>query len=449
MILSTPRIIAIDDEQRDLDGLTSGLNQLGLACLPFRFTGDTEDIQPCPHVRVIFADLHLNESGAGSDQTKHFSLIGGLIEETIKPSGPYVLILWTKYSNQARSLRRFLERLSNTATPLAVKSIDKMQHLDTSRKLKNTENLVAEITGLFNQEPQITALLGWEERVLGAAAETVSSIFNLTEKQNRKNDVGKLLAHLAVGAVGKNHVEQDRFHAVNEALLPILTDRIAIMRSINDSQQKTWKKAFKNSDTGSPLDLKKAAKLNSLIHIGPSKDTVDGTRRGAVIALPKKLSEKAFKQQFGIEQGEAAAKQFFSKGFVETDAKFRWVLVQCQANCDYAQNQPGPLPYYLGLELPEGSKDKSGKPPAALWTSPPFESEGEIRLLHVSARFQVSLSPGSAKRQKSLYRLREQLLNDLIYQIHGYGARPGILSFREFSPRQGKSGKQSHGAKRK
>ena len=448
MILSLPRIIAIDDAQKDLDGLTRGLNQLGLACLPFHFTGDTEDIRPCPHVRVIFADLHLNESGAVSDHAQDFSRIGGLIEQTIMPSGPYVLILWTRYSDQADKLRQYLdERLRNTSRPLAVKSIDKMHHLDSSGKIKSTKKLVTEITNLFAQQPQITALLGWETRVLGAAAETVSSIFNLAAEQNSGNDVGRLLAHLAVGAVGKTHVEKDRFHAVNEALLPILTDRIAALRSKNENKN-TWKKAFKTSDTGRSLFLKEVAELNRLIHIAPQMDRDEGTRRGVVIALPKRLSERAFRVKFGIEQDEAALKQFFCKGFVEKDERFRWVLVQCQASCDYAQNQPGPLPYYLGLELPVESKDKDGKPPVALWTSPPFESAGEIRLLHVNARFQVSLSLGSAKRQKSLYRLREQLLNELVYQIHSYGARPGILSYREFRPRQEKSGKQSHRAKR-
>lgn len=434
MIRPAPRIIAIDDEQEDLDGLAKGLNQMGLACLSFHFTGDTEGIRSCPHVRVIFADLHLNEGSAGSDNTQHFSLIGGLIQDTIKPSGPYILILWTKYSDKADSLHRFLgERLETTPRPLAVKAIDKMHHLEPNGNVRSTEKLVAEITSLLDKEPQIAAMLDWEEKVLNATASTVSSIFNLAEEQNRGDDVGRLLARLALEAVGENHVEPDRFHAVNEALLPILTDRIAAMRSKDDSE-KIWKSAFNSSDTESALSLEKAAKLNRLIHIASPMDAEDGTQRGAVIALPGKLSGNAFEREFSLKQEEAASKQFLCKNFAEENEKFRWVLVQCQAVCDYAQNQPGPLPYYLGLELPQASVSKSGKPPAALWTSPPFESEGATRLLHVSARFQVSLLAADMKKAEPLYRLREQLLNDLIYQIHGYGARPGMLSFHEVKP---------------
>ena len=436
MINPTPRIVAIDDAQEDLDGLVKGLNKMGLACLSFHFTGDTEGIRSCPHARVIFADLHLNEGSAGTEDAQHFSLIGGLLQDTIKPSGPYILILWTKYSDKADSLCRFLdERLETTPRPLAVKAIDKMHHLEPNGNVRSTEKLVAEITSLLDKEPQIAAMLDWEEKVLNATASTVSSIFDLAEEQNRGDDVGRLLARLALEAVGEKHVEPDRFHAVNEALLPILTDRIAAMRSKNDGKS-IWENAFNTSDLGGPLSLQKAAKLNRLTHIAPSMDADDGSIRGAVIAVSDIFSGEEFKHQFNIGQVETVLKQFFCKGFQEEDEQFRWVLVQCQAACDYTQNQPGPLPYYLGLEVPQASVPKSGKPPAALWTSPPFESEDGILQLHVSARFQISLSATNAKRAEPLYRLREQLLNDLIYQIHGYGARPGMLSFHEVKSKQ-------------
>ena len=434
MINTTPRIVAIDDEQEDLESLVKGLNQMGLACLSFHFSGDTEGIRSCPHVRVIFADLHLNEGGASTDNAQHFSLIGGLIQHTIKPVGPYVLILWTKYADQADDLRSFLdERLGNAPKPLVVKAIDKMLHLQPGGNVKSTEKLVTEIARLFDQQPQIAALLDWEERVLGATANAVSSIFDLAEEQNRGDEAGSLLAHLAVGAVGEKHVEQDRFHAVNEALLPILTDQIGTMRT-EDENKITWQRAFKASDVGNALSLEAAAKLNRLIHVAPSRERNEGARRGGVIAVPDVFSGEEFERQFNIGQGETVLKQFFCKGFQEEDERFRWVLVQCQAACDYAQNQPGTLPYYLGIEVPQACIPKDRKPPAALWISPPFESENSILQLHVNARFHVSLSPTASKKAEPLYRLREQLLNDLIYQVHGYGARPGMLSFREIKP---------------
>ena len=124
MIRPAARIIAIDDEQKDLDKLTEGINRYGAVCLPFHYPDNAEHIRPCPNVRVIFADLHL--TGAGGDDEKHFSVIGGLISGTIKPSGPYLLILWTNYAHKADSLRRSLDqRLTDTPKPIAVRAIDK------------------------------------------------------------------------------------------------------------------------------------------------------------------------------------------------------------------------------------------------------------------------------------------------------------------------------------
>ena len=121
-------------------------------------------------------------------------------------------------------------------------------------------------------------------------------------------------------------------------------------------------------------------------------------------------------------------KQFLCKKDADS---FQWVLVQTQAACDYAQANPGPLPFHLGLHLPASEVGKDRKPPAALWISPCFEHDGKAHFLHVNVRFQVSLPACRAKQEQQIFRLREQLLNDLIYQIHGYGARPGIISFRE------------------
>ncbi len=430
MMLPAPRIIAIDDNPQDLAGITKGLNQYGAACLPIHFTGEPDNIRSYPHVRVIFADLHLIGGGAGNDHTQHFSLIASLIGETIKPSGPYILILWTRYAEEVARLQQFLEeRLQDVPKPLAVEAIDKTPYLNNG-DLKDPDKLVEGIEKFFHQQPQIAAILNWEKRVSDATADTVSSIFSLAttaESQERGKDVGRLLTRLAVEAVGKDHVEQDRFRAVNEALLPILADHIAAMRS-PDSDNEIWQEAFDSSDAENALSLEEAARLNSQVHIASAGEN-QGAERGAVIELPDELSSE-FEQTFGLTQEVAAKKQFRCKDFSPDKNEFCWVLVQCQAVCDYAQTQPGPLPYYLGLELPERNA-RSGTPPAALWTSPPFYHNGAVRYLHVNSRFQLSLPYSEAREARTRYRLREQLIGDLIFHIHSYGARPGILSFRQ------------------
>ena len=432
-MLPAPRVVAIDDEPEHLESLARGLNQNGTACLLIHYTGAMAAIPPCPHVRVIFADLHLG-GGVSGGHGRDFSTIGGLLEDTIKPSGPYLIVLWTMYPEQADDLHIYLKRgLRNVPKPFAVQALNKKDHLDPQGIVKNPEALVKAIKQVVSEQPQIRALLNWEERVLGAAADAVSSVMELAESagggENPSEEVGRLLASLAVAAVGEEHAGEDWFRAVNDGLLPILGDRIASMRS-RKGDDALWQAALGEVGAGQRLSQDEAARLNRLLHIAPSIPDGDGTERGAVIALPEEFAEEAFAETFDLAPEEAAEKQFWCKQPREDAGPFRWVLVQTQAACDYAQARPAPLPFHLGLCLP-ASEAQKGKPPAALWRSPCFEHDGQAHFLHVNARFQVSLPGGKARQAAPIFRLREQLLNDLIYQIHGYGARPGIISFRE------------------
>ncbi|HUN99511.1 MAG TPA: hypothetical protein VMU69_25165 [Bradyrhizobium sp.] len=430
MMLPAPRIIAIDDNPAHLRGLADGLNRYGAACLQVHFTGEDTEIKKCPHVRVIFADLHLNESGASGEHERHFAIIGGLIEEAIVPAGPYIVVLWTRFADQAEALGRFLdERLQGVQKPFAVVPLDKMVHLTAENKIKDIDQLVQAIDGIVRQQPQIAALLNWEERVLGAAAETVSAIIGLAIRQpgdQRGAELRRLLGQLGIEAVGEGHVENDRFAAVNEALLPILADRISFLRS-RAGVDDIWAEAFTTADITAARSIEESAKLNRLLHVA---EGATGAERGAVILLPADYGGDGFKGAFGMEPAVAAEKQYGCVGFSQDNVDFRWLLVQTQAACDFAQKQPGPMSFVLALEMPIAAISKNS-PPAAVWRAPPLDFDGKVRAMIVNCRFQISISEARASTIASAYRIREQLLNDLIYKIHTYGARPGIISFHE------------------
>ncbi len=432
-MLPAPRIIAIDDQPEHLRGLADGLNTYGIACLQVHFTGDDSELKACPHVRVIFADLHLNEGGAGHDPARHFTLIGGLIEQRIAPTGPYIIILWTRFPDQAAGLKQFLdERLQGVPKPFAVASIDKNTHLGANGVVIDPQKLVAAIETIVRQEPHIAALLNWEERILGAAADTVSALLEVglttTAQENASQRLRRLVYHLAAAGVGEKHVFPERFRAVNEALLPILADRVAALKERAD-QDNIWADAMLEADAALPLTALEAATLNRLSHIAGAAGTT-GAARGAVIALPPSMSGEKFAGSFGMSPADAAGGQFGCNEFAEGDVRFRWTLVQVQPACDYAQRQPGPLPFVLALEMPENCS-KKGSLPAAIWTSPAIAFDGEIRILRANSRFQATMADAAASGIAVLYRVREELLDALIYHIHGNGARPGNISFHE------------------
>lgn len=428
MMLASPRIVVIDDDPGHLRGLADCLNQQGFACLRVHFTGDPADVMVCPDVRIIFADLHLG-MGNPSDHKTNFSMIGGLLQDSIQPLGPYVIILWTQFPEQADELRIFLERLgTDVAKPFDVRPLAKADHLDPSGEVKDQDALVNAIHGIVRDSPQLAAMFDWEARVLGATGRTVSSILELAGTAGmaqRGKEVGRILTRLAIEAVGEYNVSGDRFRAVNEALLPILADRISALRS-SVFDQELWSKALEPVSGLPGLSIENAARLNSLVHIADA-DKTDVTERGAVVCLPGRY-QRRFQRCFGISEAEAASDEFRCTGFDSADARFRWVLVQCEAACDHAQAKPGTLPFFLGLVFPAGNR--GGKPPMSTWRGPALHLDGDARLIRVSARFPVALPRSYAPAVTPLFRLREQMLNHLTYHIHTHGARPGMIAFR-------------------
>ena len=308
-MLGSPRIVAIDDDERHLAGLADCLNRRGVACLRIRFTGNPAGIVACPDVRIVFADLHL-VTGNQSDQ-QMFSTIGGLLRDTIKPRGPYFIILWTRYPERAAALRDFLDRLGmDGPTPFDVLPLGKEDHLDSEGGIKDDGALIEAIEMITRQLPQLAALFDWEGSVLGATGQTVSSILELAAAEGRARraaELGSVLSRLAVEAVGAKNVDTDRFRAVNEALLPILADRIANHRSVAQ-EEAIWDEALQSAAGVPDLLLDKAARLNTLIHIDEGS-TATGAEPGAVVRIPKRYLRR-FAGWFGLSEQDAASGSF-------------------------------------------------------------------------------------------------------------------------------------------
>ena len=429
MTLPAPRVVIIDDNPAHVTVLAASLHGRGIACLPIHFTGDVDGIPRCPHIRVLFADLHLINAGAGTTNTQHFTTIVSLLESTFVPSGPYAVVLWTQHAGEAGELQTFLEqRLKEVPKPFAVIALDKMQHLNADDTVRDPQALVDAISGLLGGQSQLAALFNWEERVLGAAAATVSAVIELATRgaqADRAQAIGKILYRLGYEAVGEGNVEADRFRAVNEALLPILADRIAVLRSDNDAA--IWESALAGQSDASGLTLEEAAQLNKLVNIAEA-GTGSAADRGAVATMSAEMLA-GFDDGFGMTQQLAGTKEFACAGFAVNDARFRWMLVQLQAICDFAQRQAGPLPYVLGLEMPFAKVPSNA--PGSVFQTPAFDIGGENRTLRINTRFLITKTRAAASAMTLAYRLREGQINEFSHELHSQGDRPGMIAFRQ------------------
>ena len=138
------KVPSIIDRERDhLDGLSKALERFGDPFLPLHFTG--ERAPEFPHGRLIFADFL---DGSPGNHARDFSVIRSLIENQIKPSGPYLLLLLTRYPDQVLPLRKFLDRLKGVTKPVDILPLAKDEYLDEEGHVTDMEALVGTIRSL-------------------------------------------------------------------------------------------------------------------------------------------------------------------------------------------------------------------------------------------------------------------------------------------------------------
>ena len=196
-MLGTPRIVAFDNEEKDLDALVQGINRAGAACLGFLYTGnfDSMGVLPCPHVRFIFFDLNMVDATTPADFMQHYSNIGELLTR-LKPKGPYLIILWTHYNERVGGLQDFLDqRLNEVTKPFSVAALPKEKYIDDEGNITSIEDLVEGIRAITHNSPTLAALTDWEDRVFSAASETLASVTmvgsSAKKSEEQRDDVPK------------------------------------------------------------------------------------------------------------------------------------------------------------------------------------------------------------------------------------------------------------------
>jgi hypothetical protein len=171
-----------------------------------------------------------------------------------------------------------------------------------------------------------------------------------------------------------------------------------------------------------------------MLHVAlPPFEAIRPTDWGAVVAWPYEWTDDGLSKRMGLKIGEMLGGQFLVEKAGRARCKVR--LVRIGAACDYAQSRPGPITYLLGVEIPEDAerkKDGNGqliRLSDAIWLSPVFVTPemNEPMRLHVHARFPHVVLPQEAQGWTASYRLREQLLMNLIAHESNYGSRPGII----------------------
>ncbi|WP_234186961.1 hypothetical protein [Shinella sp. NM-101] len=428
------RYVIVDDNADELKQLADCMQKIGAPCLPLRYDqAEGIETRHLGGVRLLFLDLHLTTGAQSGSIAQTAGLIVAMLEEGIvATAGPYVIILWTKHQEQRAAFEAYvMENLDPLKRPLAILSLDKNNYLAGDAG----EKLTTDVGQIIETDPRLRAMLDWEREVLKAAGATLAEIGSLVAKEDRtaarfSERLDEILSLLAFEAVGSANAKADPYSAVNAALMPILSDRIANQR-VDPKSSAIWKAAVTKVEDLSQPSPAEAAKLNSMLHIAKaSSEALRSDAWGAVTLLPEaELADAPMMKRFDLP-----AKPMLSGTFCLTEkgerSASRLCLLRIGASCDYAQSRKGPVPFVLGAIVPAEAKRREGLPKAEIVTPPLMIDgfDGPVRIIF-NTHLQISMVPAEFAAWTALCRLREPLLMQITTHGARHTTRPAIISF--------------------
>lgn len=429
------RYVIVDDKEDELKQLADCLRKIGAPCLPLLYDeAEGIDAKHLGGVRLLFLDLHLTTGAQSTDVAQAAGVIAAMLEEGISSTaGPYVIILWTKHQEQRDAFEAYImDNLDAAKRPLAILSLDKNQYLAGDAGLK----LMADVGQVIETDPRLRALLDWEREVLRAAGTTLSEVGALVSAEDRKatrfsERLDEVLSLLASEAIGAGNAKADPYSAVNAALMPILSDRIANQR-IEPKSNEIWKAAVTKIGNVPAPTLAEAARLNSMLHVATAaSEELKPGAWGAISLLPDEQQEDGpMKARFNLP-----AKPLFATVFCMTAkgerALSKLCVLRVGASCDYAQSRKGPVPFMLGAIIPAEAQRRTDNLPKAEIVTPPLMIGGfddPVRIVF-NAHLSVTMVPEEYDAWPPLCRLREALLMQITTHGAHHATRPAIISF--------------------
>lgn len=443
------RFVVIDDKLKHLEAIVKSLRAGGTPCHPILYNPE-EDPDPVlfKGVRGLFMDLQLNSDLVTSDFAAHFSVIQTLLELCIHPdSGPFVMILWTDRPEQASELAAYLgqniEMSKRYCVPLRVIALPKNRFINLSGdediSPESQKQLEAAILEKISEVPAMASIMEWETEISRAAGLVLSDIVAVSkagstgsvgDKDATAVSLAETLRHLAYAFAGAANFENDIRSNLHGVLMPMLNDRLYNL-PLDLRAEAVWADSWSDApQQPTALPAKDVASLHSIIHLEiPATGTDDATPTawGAVSDLPASFEWSSIGY---LNQEDFISTSLTSK-INGNNLPMQLAQVRVGASCDYAQQTTGPIQYAILGILPakEDGRPRNLKPQSPLWLSPILHLDGGVVQLAVNPRAVYTTSHNVAGGFQYKFRIREQMLMELVSRISYHASRPGIVRF--------------------
>lgn len=452
------RIVIIDDKSEEGEPIARALWLAGLPVLFAKFDPETWMAEDAPFknmegVRVVLLDIDLLGSSMKGSEDQLFGTAATAMETILHDNnGPYLLIAWTNYDDQASALKSYLQkRLSPSKRPILFRKLAKEDYLSggkTEFELRNS------VLNFIEEFPPIRALSAWEGSVQIAAGGVVSDIINTVVASEPADErtfaarLATLLRDLAEAEDGKHVKPEDVSRPLASVLTFLLSDQLSSrgFRTVPLAEIDPLPEAI-------AMDWRR--RINLMLNFDtavspPAPGTLHEYPIGDKHNLPIPiLSTK--------EAGKLLRGNFLNPGASELttpeksaiEASSSLLLMDITPPCDHAQRKSVWRRYIVGAKILENhwthvwEKDEKKEPIEGrcgqnLWVSPPMKPLGKsdsFRLIF-NSRLIVSIQDNadSSGRLKSsskvVGRLRERIFTDILGWFGRQATRTGHLSLK-------------------
>ncbi|WP_144883689.1 hypothetical protein [Leclercia adecarboxylata] len=457
----TPHIAIVDDEITQLNDIQSAFFRAGYPCLPIHYSfDDFENASGIDHIdikfnpRLLVTDLNLqNGALGGADSMSLVFPIYKLLEK-MDISGPYVLIFWSRIPEEVESVMNLLQErfYDKINLPLFYTCIDKTDYLGSI----NTNKLKIKLEEIINENSLINAIFDWELRVSQAATNTTNTLFSITRPKiddisdsyqaSHSINLKKVLASIGNEAVGLSNAKSNSEEALDIGLHPVLNDHLSTSNLSRKSM--LWANAI--PDLGMKINLENSlkTKLNTFYHIESVASNYPKSCRGSFLNLSKDITENATKR----EKIEKRLGQSLS-GIIEEEfldyyknkpselkeflAETTLGFIEVSAECDQAQKKVKLHRYLLAALTPVKTKSyeinlkKFNLAHNGIYKLPDICINERDYILQCSFKYQIGSIPDeNIWFGDTHFRIRDQVMSELVFNFSHHISRPGIICFR-------------------
>jgi hypothetical protein len=458
---SYPNIIIVDDNEIELASLRDSFFGAGIPCLPIQYhNDDPENLSGIDHVaisedfcpRIVILDLNLTEAQKASP-----AMLVAPIATVLKKlplHGPYMLGIWSKLAGEVEEVIELLEvrYKGQFIFPLQWQVISKHDFINT-----NADGMFAleqKVRELVRGNSLLNAVVSWESRVSDAARRTTNKLFYLAQELTPNGkieecslELAQMLAVIGNEALGYQNAGDSPTVALDAGLAPMLSDQL---NSPSQEEFDTlWSSALPKLGKRESVDSRIKSRLNTFYHV--ESVVADSSRdiRGVFVDLDREYIQNSpgkekFEARIGRKLKSLIHDEFLaSSGDKKERERARESMIlgflEISAECDFAQRKVKLPRYILGALIPlefesltDFSTGGTSKDTAhsGIYRLPLVSIDGQDYIVKFSFKYQFGMQPEDHKwLSKSRFRIREQVLNAIIFSNSQYVSRPGVVCF--------------------